>query len=52
MIDITFNIIQKESSKLKDVINHGEWMSWLMGMEKIVYELADNYEPELEKARQ
>jgi hypothetical protein len=52
MIDHTFNVVSKEASKLKDVINHGEWMSWLMGMEKIVFELAQQYQAEYENAYQ
>jgi hypothetical protein len=44
------NFMMNESNKLKELLNHNDWASWLMGMQNIIFGMAANYPAQYQKA--
>ena len=43
MKEFSYRLMIDESEKLKALLNHGDWVSWLMGMQNVVFGMASDF---------
>jgi hypothetical protein len=50
MREFSYNLMMSQADKLRELLNHGDWASWLMGTQNIIYGIAATFPIQYSKA--